>query len=1315
MRSTITVLRSVHMLLALTLLVSGLGGLTLVAPAQAQTLFSLKVNFANKPNPDTIAIPAGYVRDYGLPYGLRATNETGRAGALGPTGLTYGWVNPTTLQPLNISNNGRDRNFSTTANPPLDQRLDTLIHMQADDIGGTFNPGVKTEGLWEIAVPNGAYAITISAGDGNTISATGAQERHTINVEGLRVVDNFVPPSNTAAPAGSTLRFQQGTAQVLVKDGKLTIDAFTGFNTKINYINIDQIQLTPQQLDLQINSGGPELATSMGLFSADQFFNDTDSRALNPPVSTPIEGTTDDPLYQAARVSLANRGTLTYQIPVPGADVYRVRLHFAESFFTGLPGRGALGPNKRVFNIGLEGIRREANFDLYVAGGNAALTAIVKEYEVVVADNVLNIEMSATADRPIVSAIQVFAGNQAPLANAGRDQNMTLGGSVQLAGSAIDYNNDTLTYAWLKTAGPNVALTNADTLTPSFTPTAKGSYTFQLTVNDGKGGSNSDTIAVMITNRTPLAQAGDDQTAQVGQPVQLSGSASSDPDGDTLAYSWQQTGGPAASLSGANSVAPSFTPPAKGSYTFQLTVNDGDTGGSASDSVVINVANRPPTASASADPTIADAGVAVQLNVTASDPDSDPLTYSWQQSGGPQSVTLSNAASASASFTPSAKGVYTFTVTVADTEGGAATATVNVTVLNRAPVANAGTDLALDVGQSAQLNGTTSSDPDSDALSYAWSQTGGATVTIGGATTAQPIFTAPGQPGTLIFQLIVTDSEGLPSPADTVSVVVNELAIGGLGASSNAPTVLGQTTSFTATLITGSNVSYSWDFGDGAGGNGVTLSHTYALAGTYTAIVTASNSLGQVQTEVLVTVTNAQPIAQAGSDQTTNVNTLVNLSGVASSDSDGHLPLSYGWTQTNGMPVGLAGANSAMPSFTAPATPNLLAFSLVVTDSFGLASEADIVLVAINDTAPDAAMLANNGPTGLGQMTTLSASATGSNLQYRWELGDGTLAFTTTTATISHTYAAEGVYIVAVTVTNTTNQTRKAFSGVEVTNQAPNVLVDDVDGLPGSLITLDASASSDPDGHAPLSYSWEQIGGPTVTLSASDTMTTSFSTPNLPNSFTFRLTVTDPYGKAASKLVRVRVQDQRIEGLSIVLGREITPLGQTTVMTALLELGSNVSYTWDFGDGTSATGQVVSHSYALEGSYPAKVTAVNTRNSLIASTFVGVINSPPTANAGIDQVVLIDSLVSLSASASDPEGHGPLSYNWQQLSGPTVSLIGAGTPTVSFSAPSVLATLIFRLTVTDAYGKVATDTVVVEAKEFAAFQTNKIFIPLIFR
>ncbi len=97
-----------------------------------------------------------------------------------------------------------------------------------------------------------------------------------------------------------------------------------------------------------------------------------------------------------------------------------------------------------------------------------------------------------------------------------------------------------------------------------------------------------------------------------------------------------------------------------------------------------------------------------------------------------------------------------------------------------------------------------------------------------------------------------------------------------------------------------------------------------------------------------VTITNLAPIANAGSDQTVVVGSIVTLDGSASTDPDGHLPLTYGWQQTGGTSVVLSSATISQPTFTAPSAPTVLTFSLVVTDARGLPSAApDTVVITV--------------------------------------------------------------------------------------------------------------------------------------------------------------------------------------------------------------------------------------------------------------------------------------------------------------------------------------------------------------------------------
>lgn len=103
--------------------------------------------------------------------------------------------------------------------------------------------------------------------------------------------------------------------------------------------------------------------------------------------------------------------------------------------------------------------------------------------------------------------------------------------------------------------------------------------------------------------------------------------------------------------------------------------------------------------------------------------------------------------------------------------------------------------------------------------------------------------------------------------------------------------------------------------------------------------LTVTDSLGvsdPLGDEVIITVNNQAPIANAGPDQTVRIFSTVTLDGSGSTDTDADLPLSCLWVQTSGPEITLSDMGILNPTFTAPSEPSILKFSLFVTDSLGL-------------------------------------------------------------------------------------------------------------------------------------------------------------------------------------------------------------------------------------------------------------------------------------------------------------------------------------------------------------------------------------------
>jgi hypothetical protein len=160
----------------------------------------------------------------------------------------------------------------------------------------------------------------------------------------------------------------------------------------------------PQTATARINAGGGALTLNGVAWSADTNFSD--SKTSGNTKVTSIAGTTNDALYQTARTASVDKGSFSYNVPVPATGRYLVRLHFAELWW-GATGGGAGGQGKRVFSVNAEGGTAElSNLDLNSIA--APMTAITREFVVAVNDTTLNIVFSATIDRPIVNGIEVL-------------------------------------------------------------------------------------------------------------------------------------------------------------------------------------------------------------------------------------------------------------------------------------------------------------------------------------------------------------------------------------------------------------------------------------------------------------------------------------------------------------------------------------------------------------------------------------------------------------------------------------------------------------------------------------------------------------------------------------------------------------------------------------------------------------------------------------------------------------------------------------------------------------------------------------------
>ena len=316
--------------------------------------------------------------------------------------------------------------------------------------------------------------------------------------------------------------------------------------------------------------------------------------------------------------------------------------------------------------------------------------------------------------------------------------------------SSFDPDSATLSYAW---SFGDAATSTAES--PEHAYAEIGTYPVTLVVHDGAMASPPVTSSVSIRNLVPNANPGGPYTAFRNESIAFAGTASSDGDGDPLTYAWDfgdETTG--------SGVSPMHAYAALGDFIVTLVVHDGIES-SAAVTATVSVMNQLPVANAGGPYTAVRDEAITFVGAASSDADGDPLTYAWDFGDG----------TAGAGEAPihaySTLGDFVVLLVVRDGIDSSSTSTATVSITNRAPLAVAGPVQAVELGGSVTLDASGSSDPEGDALSFAWSDSSGAIVgTSAIVTLSLPL-------GAHAFSLTVEDAFGASS-SDVTHVDVQD-------------------------------------------------------------------------------------------------------------------------------------------------------------------------------------------------------------------------------------------------------------------------------------------------------------------------------------------------------------------------------------------------------------------------------------------------------------------------------------------------------------------------------------------------------------
>jgi len=656
-----------------------------------------------------------------------------------------------------------------------------------------------------------------------------------------------------------------------------------------------------------------------------------------------------------------------------------------------------------------------------------------------------------------------------------------------------------------------------------------------------------------------------------------------------------------------------------------------------------------------------------------------PFTFSWSFGDG----TNGNAATTAHTYLKA--GSYTVSLTTKDsgTPQQTATAQQSLTVTNSPPpMLTASFSYSPSSPQKGQqITFAASASGGTPAYSFRWnfgdSSTGtGASVThtYSSAGTFVVILTvrdngAPQQTATSQQSVTVTNS---PPPPLTVSFTY----------SPTSPQS-GQQIAFSASVSGGTSpYSFSWNFGDSQTATGTTVNRGYSTTGTFSVILTVKDAGIPQQTSTSqhsITVTNP-PTLTASFTYSPSSPQAGQLVTFTASAGGGTAPYAYSWTLGDGS---TATGSTETHTYSSSGTFNVV---LNVKDS-GSTQQTTTSQQSLTVATPPPALTASFGysPTSAheGQTITFTGSASGGTAPYTyaWSFGDSSTGSGSST---THAYQAAGSYSVVLNVKDSSGQTTTATRTVTVSSPPPS-LTANFNFSPstpeaGQQITFSAFASG---GSSPYTFNWNFGDGTTGTGSSATHAYPSAGT------FTVPLTAKDSSSPqqtvTAQKSVTVSSPHAPLAA-NFSYSPSSPNLAQTVSFSDSTSGGTQpYSYTWNFGDGSTATGSTVDHAYSTAGTFTVVLTVKDSSSSQQTASSqksLTVTSPPPPLTASFSHSPSspqTQQAVMFTGSASG--GTTPYSFSWTFGDG------GAGTgSSVSHSYQST-GSYTVALTVTDSSGQ----------------------------
>jgi PKD repeat protein len=705
--------------------------------------------------------------------------------------------------------------------------------------------------------------------------------------------------------------------------------------------------------------------------------------------------------------------------------------------------------------------------------------------------------------------------------------------------------------------------------TPSTTPGTKTTTVSGAAPDPASPPSGTTARTGLVADFTYSARS-----VKIGQPVSFVDKSSGDP----TAWTWEFGDGTFAT-------GPSVSHSWEQAGVFTATLRVENATGSASASVAITVISEAAKAKPDADFRFNASRVEVGQAVVFTDRSAgEPTEWQWSFGDG------SGGSGSTVSHVYRLPGSYEVTLTATNAEGSDTSSPAVITVFDKVdpPIAAIGGGLQnANVGQQVSYFSRSTGNP--TVLQWSF---GDGTTSSGAA--VQHAWT---KGGTYVVTLAVSNSAGTNSITSTIIVADTVLLPESRFTVSQNTAEEGQSLRFQSLSINGPT-QLVWDFGDGAGASGASVTHTYNRAGTYTVSLRATNAAGNDIATQSITVVAQLPAPVAAFSFSPNTIT-TNTGVVFTDESSGGAPTSWSWDFGDG--TAAVAQRNPTHMFERVGT---YVVRLTVANAKGTSTAQRNVTVL--PAAPEASFsFAPIAPLAGAAVQFNDTSTGGAGTSWLWNFGDGA---TSTARNPTHAFAANGSYDVRLTVTNASGSspwTRR----VDVSPLAPVAAFD--------------FAPTAPTTAAPVVFHNTSTGGDASTIRwdfGDSTPTSSTPSPShayaAPGAYVVRLTMANVTGTSSATLtVTVTVPPP------VVAFTASTPAvsGSAVAFTNTSTGGPFSAVSWDFGDGTAvSTAANPSHVFAAAGAYNVRLTVANgggPASTTVRITVVAAINATFTVSA----------------------------------------------------------------------------------------------------